>query len=135
MYGDSAPSRVAALPNAGNPLAWRGIAETPDSYAVVGLSLAETFDPTRAQIFHKPEPGPAMDAASGSDTFRQFLNFSQFPLWRVSPAAEPENCELVEVMDMRFGSPLSPSFIASAVVDSRGRVLRTWFQLGAIRPR
>jgi inner membrane protein len=131
IYGDSAPSRVAALPGAANPLAWRGIVETPDSYAVAGLDLAGAFDPTRAQIFHKPDPDAAMDAASRSPTFQQFLNFSQFPLWRVSPADDPADGKLVEVMDMRFGSPLSPGFMASALVDSRLRVLRTWFQLAA----
>ena len=135
IYGESAPLRVAALPNAANPLDWRGLAETPESYAVVGLDLTEPFDPMRAQIFHKPDPSPAMDAASRSATFQQFLGFSQFPLWRVTPADEPENSTLVEIMDMRFGSPLAPGFMASALVDSRLRVLRTWFQFGVIRPR
>jgi hypothetical protein len=101
----------------------------------VGLNLTEPFDPTRAQIFHKPDPGPAMDAAGRSATFQQFLAFSQFPLWRVTPADEPENGTLVEAMDMRFGSPLAPGFMAGAVVDSRLHVLRTWFEFGAIRPR
>jgi inner membrane protein len=140
IYGESAPSRVAALPDAANPLAWRGIVETPDSYAVASLNLAGAFDPTRAQVFHKPDPDPAMEAASRTATFQTFLDFSQFPLWRVSPADEPENSKLVEVMDMRFGSPLAPAFMAGAVVDSRLRVLRTWFQLGTqsmhpVRPR
>jgi inner membrane protein len=135
IYGDSAPLRVAALPHAANPLYWRGLVETRDVYAVVGVNLTEPFDPTRAQIFHKPDPGPAMEAAGRSETFQKFLEFSQFPLWRVSPAEEPENSRLVEVMDMRFGSPLSPGFMASAVVDSRLRVLRTAFQFGAARPR
>src|SRR5580692_5353768 len=135
IYGESAPLRVAALPNAANPLDWRGLVETPESYAVVGLNMTEPFDPTRAQIFHKPDPGPAMDAASRSVAFQQFLGFSQFPLWRVTPADEPENSTLVEAMDMRFGSPLAPGFMAGALVDSRLRVLRTWFEFGAIRPR
>jgi len=135
IYGDSAPLRVAALPNAANPLDWRGIVETSESYAVAGLNLAGPFDPARAQIFHKPDPDPAMDAASRSAAFQRFLDFSQFPFWRVSPADEPENSKLVEVMDMRFGSPLAPGFMASAVVDSRLRVLRTEFQFGAIRSR
>jgi inner membrane protein len=135
IYGESAPLRVAAMPNAANPLDWRGLVETPETYAVVALNLAEQFDPTRAQIFHKPDPSPAMDAASRSATFQQFLGFSQFPLWRVTPADEPENSTLVEAMDMRFGSPLAPGFMAGALVDSRLRVLRTWFQFGAIRPR
>ena len=66
-------------------LYWRGLVETPESYAVVGLNLTEPFDPTSAQIFHKPDPSPAMDAASRSPAFQQFLGFSQFPLWRVTP--------------------------------------------------
>ena len=127
--------RVAALPNAANPLSWRGLIETRDTYAVSGLNLSEPFDPTRAEIFHKPDPDPAMDAASRSATFRQFLRFSQFPLWRISPADEPENAKIVEVMDMRFGSPLAPSFMVSAVVDSRLRVLHATFQFGIVRPR
>jgi inner membrane protein len=139
IYGDSAPLRVAALPNAANPLDWRGLVETRETYAIAGLNLAQPFDPTRAQIFHKPEADPASDAAiaaaSRSATFQQFLRFSQFPFWRASPAEEPENSKLVEVMDMRFGSPMAPGFMASAVVDSRLRVLRTAFQFGVIRPR
>ena len=76
-----------------------------------------------------------MDAARRSPVFQQFLDFSQFPLWRVSPAEAPENSKQVEVMDMRFGSPLSPRFVATAVVDSQLRVLRSSFQFGALRPR
>ncbi len=135
IYGDSAPLRVAALPNAANPLEWRGLVETRETYAVAGVNLAQPFDPTRAQLFHKPDPDPAIDAANRSATFQQFLRFSQFPFWRVSPADEPENGKLVEVMDMRFGSPMSPGFMASAVVDSRLRVLRTAFQFGIGRSR
>jgi inner membrane protein len=135
IYGESAPLRVAALPDAANPLDWRGLVETPESYAVVDLNMTMPFDPTRAQIFHKPDSSPAMDAASRSATFQQFLGFSQFPLWRVTPADEPENSTLVEAMDMRFGSPLAPGFMAGALVDARFRVLRTWFQFGALRPR
>ncbi len=135
IYGESAPLSVAALPDAANPLDWRGLVETRDAYAVTSLNLAGQFDPTRAQIFHKPDPDPAIDAAGRSETFRQFLSFSQYPLWRVSPADEPENGKLVEVMDMRFGSPADPHFVASAVVDSRLQVLRTAFHLGLGRSR
>jgi inner membrane protein len=135
IYGDSPPMRVAALADAANPLSWRGLIETRDAYAVAGLNLSQPFDPTRAQIFHKPDPDSAMDAAARTPTFQQFLSFSQFPLWRVSPADEPENAKAVEVMDMRFGSPLAPGFTVSAVVDSRLRVLRAAFQFGIVRPR
>jgi inner membrane protein len=139
IYGDSPPLRVAALPNAVNPLEWRGLVETSETYAVTAVNLTQPFDPMRAQIFHKPDPDPAsqsaIDAAKRSPAFQQFLRFSQFPFWRVLPADEPENAKLVEVMDMRFGSPTAPGFMVSAVVDSRLRVVRTAFQFGAARPQ
>jgi hypothetical protein len=78
-------------------------------------------------IFHKPDPDPAIDAARDTETFRRFLEFSQFPLWRVSPASEPENARLVEVFDMRFGSPPDTAFMASAIVSARREVLETDF--------
>ena len=99
LYQQSAPLRVAALPHAANPLLWRGIVETSDFYAVEDVNLAGEFDPTRAEIFRKPGPNPAIDAASRTETFRRFLEFSQYPLWRVSPAPDPENGRLVELLD------------------------------------
>ena len=37
-----------------------------------------------------------------------FLRFAQYPLWRVTPYPTIENGKLVEVFDMRFGTPLAP---------------------------
>jgi hypothetical protein len=65
----------------------------------------------------------------------EFLRFSQFPLWRISPVSEPENGKLVEVLDLRFGNPLEPGFMASAVLSGRLQVLDTHFQWGTVRPR
>jgi inner membrane protein len=135
VYNGAEPLRIAAMPSPANPLEWRGLVETHDFYAVQDINLATSFDPMRATVLHKPEPDPPMDAARKTDTFRVFLQFSQFPLWRISPADEPENAHIVEVMDMRFGTPLAPAFVASALVDSRLRVLGTDFRWGAIRPR
>jgi hypothetical protein len=36
---------------------------------------------------------------------------------------------------MRFGSPQDPGFMASALVDSENRVVKTNFQFGRVRPR
>ena len=135
LYQDSVPLRVAALPGAANPLRWRGLVETGDFYAVADVNLAGEFDPSRASLFHKPEPGPALDSARRSPAIREFLRFSQFPLWGVSPSAELENGRLVEVFDMRFGSPQEPGFMASALVDSENRVTKTSFQFGRVRSR
>jgi inner membrane protein len=135
IYQGASPTRVAALPDPANPLKWRGLVEAGDFYAVEDLNLATDFDPTHAAIFHKPEPDPALDAARQTTTFEEFLRFSQFPFWRVSPVPEPENGKLVEVLDMRFGTPLAPGFMASALVSGKLQVLETRFQFGAARPR
>jgi len=41
----------------------------------------------------------------------------------------------VEVLDMRFGTPLAPGFLAGAVLDSKLQVVKTFFTFGAVRPR
>lgn len=135
IYQDAAPLRVAALPDPANPMKWRGVVETSDFCAVEDLNLTADFDPTRATIFHKPEPDPALDVARNTTTFREFLRFSQFPLWRVSPAPEPENGRLVEVLDLRFGTPLSPGFRATATLTSRLQVVQSSFTFGTLRPK
>jgi len=135
LYRESAPLRVAALPSAVNPFLWRGLVETGGFYALASVNLADEFDPARATIFHKPDAEPALQAASRAPVIQEFLPFAQFPLWRVTPADQPENARLVEVFDLRFGTPQEPGFRASALVDSRLQVVRTSFGFGKVRPR
>jgi inner membrane protein len=135
LYQDSVPLRVTALPNAFNPLRWRGLVETSDAIAVQEINLAGETGSVRPQVFHKPEPDPAIDAARRTAVFQQFLEFSQWPLWRVTPYPARENARLVEVFDMRFGTPMDPGFMVSAVVDSRGEVVESHFQFGGFRAR
>jgi inner membrane protein len=132
IYESVAPSRVAAFP-AENPWQWHGLVETPEFVAMPDLNLTEDFDPTRAMVFHKPEPDPSIDAASRTPAFQEFLRFSQYPLLRVSPAPDMENAKLVELLDLRFGNPLAPGFMVSALVDSNVRVVRTDFTWGRRR--
>ena len=134
-YQGALPVRSAALPDPVNPFRWRGLVETGDFYAVADVNLNAEFDPSRAAVFAKPEPHPAIGAARRTDSFREFLRFSQFPLWRVSPAAAPDEATVVEAFDMRFGSPRDPGFMASALVDSANRVLKSSFQFGRLRVR
>jgi inner membrane protein len=135
LYERTAPLRVAALPDVVNPLRWRGLVETGGFFAVADLNLAGEFDPARADVFRKPQPDPALDAARHAPAVQEFLRFSQFPLWRVAPAPDLENGRLVEVFDMRFGSPREPGFVAGALLDSNLRVVKSWFQFGRARPR
>ncbi len=135
VYQEAAPLRVAALPNAVNPMLWRALVEMPDSYAVADLNLTGDFDPTHAVVFHKPAADPALDAARRTAAFREFLGFSQFPLWRILPVPEPENGRLVELLDLRFGTPLAPGFMVTALLNAKLEPLNTTFQFRSPRPR
>jgi inner membrane protein len=134
VYRGAAPVRVAALPDPFSPLRWRGLVETGEFYAVTDLNLAREFDPGRAEIFRKPQAGPALAAAGRAPAIQEFLRFSQYPLWRVSPAPDIDNGWLVNVYDMRFGNPQDPGFVASATLDANFRVVRSAFQFGRVRP-
>ena len=134
LYSGTAPVRLAAFPSQ-NPFLWRGLVETTSFYALENVDLSRQFDPTAGQVFFKPQPDPAIVAARQNATFRIFLQFSQFPLWRVTPAAAPETGRNVEVLDMRFGTPAEPGFHVSALVDQRGLVSGAAFQFGRPPPR
>jgi inner membrane protein len=135
VYQGDSPTRVAALPNPFNPLRWRGLVETPAYYAVADLDVAGDFDPTRALILYKPDADPALDAAARTPVFQEFLRFNQYPLWRVSPAPTLEGGKVVELFDLRFGTPTAPGFQATALVDPHLRVIDATFRFGALRPR
>jgi inner membrane protein len=129
VYQDESPLRVVAVPDAFNPWLWRGIVETSGLYAVADVDLHSEFDPERATIFHKPEADPAIEAARRDPTFARFLEFAQYPLWRVSPAPEPDTAKIVEVADMRLG------FSTHAIVTNRLQVIDPVFHFGGGRPR
>jgi inner membrane protein len=133
IYEDSAPLRTLAVPGPANPWRWKGVVETGDFYAVGDVDLMGNFDPTHATVFQKPAPDPAIQAAARSPVFQEFLRFSQFPLWRVSPAADLENGKVVEVIDLRFGNPPAPAFMVSATINSQLQPVSTSFQFGLSR--
>ena len=128
------PLRVAAMPDPVNPFRWRGIVETQGAYVVQDISLIRDLG-DRGTVFHKPDADAAMEIARRTIAFRDFLRFAQYPLWRVTPYPAVENGKLVEVFDMRFGTPLAPGFMTRAVVDGHGQVTETEFHFGSPRPR
>jgi inner membrane protein len=122
IYQGGPPIRVAAFPaSAGNPLEWSGWAERPLFVMRFSMNLGGEFDPTDGTIIYKPEPGPAIDAARQAFVVRKFLEFAQFPLWRVTPVADPEGARRVDVRDWRF------PFTASATLDASNRLLSSSF--------
>lgn len=128
LHHGRTPLRVAAFPDFANPFRWVGLAEGGAFYVRYDLNLLAEFDPSQGQVYYKPEPGPAIEAARATAVFREFLRFSQYPYWRAVPVDEPEGAVLVEAMDLRFGPPSEPRFVAAALVRRDHRVERTWFR-------
>jgi inner membrane protein len=122
IYQGGPPQRAAAFPvSALNPLLWSGWIERPNLVMHFDMNLRDEFDPGAAVVIHQPVPGPAIEAASETTPVEKFLEFAQYPLWSVTPLADPEGARLVEVRDWRF------PFTASATVDSLNRVLSSSF--------
>lgn len=122
VYQGGAPMRVAAFPaSLANPFHWTGWIDRPTFAMRFSMDLLGDFDPGTGTIFFKPEPGPAIDAARQTQPVQVFLEFAQFPLWRVTPVADPEGAHRVEVRDWRF------PFTAGATVDASNRVVSSYF--------
>lgn len=127
VYEGFPPLRAAALPNAWNPLEWRGLVETEDFYAVAPVRLNERFRPEDATLLNKPERTPPIEAAARSGVFRVFLDFAAYPLFRVEPLDSPEAGYLVTANDLRFGQPPHRRFTAAALLDRQYRVVDSGF--------
>jgi inner membrane protein len=143
--------RLTALPRGGNPLLWKGVAEgvsldsagnpgenatvekdtqNPQKDAqntqkldhfvtIVPVDLGEPFDPTAGRTDHDAPPSAAIEAARATHPFQVFAQFDQLPFWKVTRTATGT---LVELIDLRFGTPQHPGFEASATVDESGAV-------------
>ncbi|MBI5281836.1 MAG: metal-dependent hydrolase [Candidatus Solibacter usitatus] len=130
LYQHEAPLRVLALPSPANPWSWTGVVETPRSWRVLPVNLLGDFDPEAGQSWYKPDSAPIDAAVRRSATGRVFLDFSQAPLWRLTPASTPEGGLRVRVYDLRFGLPGRGAFGMEAILDSSGKVVRQRFRFG-----
>jgi len=124
VYQGTPPIRAAAFPAGSvNPFEWSGWVDLPQVALHFPLNVRSDFDPTAPdRTFYKPDPSPATEAARQTYPVRKFLEFAQYPLWRVTPVADPEGAQRVDVWDLRF------PFTASAVVDPSNRVLSSSFR-------
>ena len=133
IYSGEEPQRVDALPTIGNPFRWQGLVETRSACYLFDIDLLERhFNPDSGRALYKPEFSPAIQSASEAKAFRTFLWWAKFPFWRTVPgdAEAAQGTTQVQVMDLRFGLPGEDAFVATAIVDSQNRVLRSWFQYG-----
>jgi inner membrane protein len=135
IYSGSAPLRVGAFPGPANLFRWHGLAETNELVSIQNLDLLGEFDPSAGRTYYKAEASPALEAARLTPVFQEFFRFSQVPFWQVTPAEQSEGALRIEAMDLRFGDPQAPSFVATAIVDANHRVLSAWFQFGGARTR
>jgi len=131
LFNGSIPNRLTAVPARENPWRWRGIAEAEGFVDIVPIDLATEFDPSDGRIEYTTPSNPAIDAARGTRAFQVFASFNQLPFWRVTPVVDGT---LVELIDLRFGTPENPGFEARAVVDAAGAVHDAQFTFGTRLP-
>jgi inner membrane protein len=133
VYQGLSPRRAAAFPGA-NPLEWTGVVELSNAWVMAPVDLRAEFHPEDARYFEKPEPAPALQAARDTAAFRAFLEFVQFPAWTMQPDPSSRATK-VQLVDLRFGTPNEPGFVATASIDERNHVLVSDFSFGRPRPR
>jgi len=130
LFNGTIARRLTALPRGANPLLWKGVAEgvnredIGDGHSdrfvtIVPVNLDEPFDATAGRIDYDAPQSPLIDAARATHAFEVFGRFDQLPFWKLTSTATGT---LVELIDLRFGTPQHPGFEASATVDPSGVV-------------
>src|SRR5262249_47997535 len=135
IYEGSAPRHVAAFPDTFNPFAWRGVVQGESAYTLIDVNVREPFDPMLGTSFYQPNDNEIVRIASRTEAFRVFLDFSQYPVWTITPALDPPEFLRVQMVDLRFGTPRQPGFMAVAILDKQSRVVRSWFSFLRATPR
>ena len=110
-HKDQAPRETIAVPaDFVHPARWKGIARCEGFDTIVPLDVQDGFDPSQERIFVDAS-GPAIDEARRFPEFQTMIRFSQAPFWKVTPVSAGT---LVELIDLRFGTPDNPGFAVAA---------------------
>jgi len=134
LYHKEQPRLTAALPTPAIPWRWTGLIETNSAWHVVPVNLLlRDFDPDAGRVFYKPDIARVRSTILQTETARVFLDFSQAPLWRITPVANPEGASLVKIDDLRFGLPGEGAFACDFLVDANGKVVRERFSFGNMK--
>jgi inner membrane protein len=128
VQGGARPLRVMALPTTFSPFKWRGLVETEGFYAIHEVNILLGFDPEAGLTLSKPRQEEVMRAAKRSPVLARFLNFAQWPVWRIVPMDDPPGAQRVQVFDLRF-SDHGSAFRTVVEVDASGRILRETFRI------
>jgi inner membrane protein len=116
----SAPLRVAAFPKPASPFTWRGLVETEQFYQMMEVDTLAPLDPTRGEVYYKPEPTPVLEAAFATPTAREFARFARYRLTRVEG-------NTVVFTDFRFLRERKDAFVCTIELDDSLRVVREAF--------
>jgi len=114
-YQGAEPWQVIAVPaDFVHPTRWKGIARTPGLVTIVPLDVQEGYDESREAHYPDAAPGDIVAAARKLPDFQTMMRFSQAPFWKVMRTS---NGFLVELMDLRYGTPDNPGFaVVSQIV-------------------
>lgn len=125
LYNGKAANRLIAIPNRWTPFQWRGVAEGDGYVVIVPVDLNTEFDPSEGRIDYA---SPVNEAAMKTRPFEVFSKFDQVPFWKVEKLADGST--EAQLLDLRFGTPERPGFVATAIVDESGVVRESRFGFG-----
>jgi inner membrane protein len=120
-YKNQVPRQSIAVPaDFFHPALWKGIARCEGFDVIVPIDVQEGFDASEERIYEDPPADdPVIQAARQQPGFQTMIRFSQAPFWKITPVA---GGSLVELMDLRYGTPDNPGFAgASGIVENSKR--------------
>ncbi len=119
LYGTEAAPRFSAVPDRLSPLRWRGIVIADEFVLNVPVDLTEDYNPSAGRVDYSTKSSAAIDAAKATRPFQVFGDFNQLPFWSVKPEGDLIRVDLI---DLRFGTPERPGFIATALMNGQDKV-------------
>jgi len=120
---------VTALPNRWSPFSWRGVIQGASDQGsfVVGAQIALPTDMEEGRTDYSSGPN---EAALRTRPFQVFASFNQLPFWHAEK--QPGGTTEVHLLDLRFGTPETPGFAATAVLDEQGKVKESHVSFGKL---
>jgi inner membrane protein len=125
IYQGQPATRLTAIPSRWTPFHWRGEAEGNGFVVSVPVDLNADFDPSAGRLDYT---SPASEAARKTRPFEVFGKFNQLPFWKYRVLGD-QTTE-VQLIDLRFGTPENPGFVATAILDASGAVTESKFGFG-----
>ena len=122
MYDGTAPLEAIAVPaDFVHPTRWKGIARGRGFATIVPIDVQSAYDPSLEVTYMDSSSTEVIAVARGLPEFQTMMRFSQAPFWKTTPVS---GGTLVELLDLRYGTPDSPGFAFVASVISRAAVQR-----------